>query len=80
MMQSLTNPYAQGIYTGAAATGLITGMAMMRRRGAFERAVKAIGKKAAESSFGYPCGKSFTSDRHKCYVDPKTGVRLKVSP
>jgi hypothetical protein len=27
--------------------------------------------------FGYPCGNSFTSDRHKCYTDPKTGARLK---
>jgi hypothetical protein len=52
-----------------------------------ERAVKAVASKPASGlvdpwddvarNFGYPCGKSFTSDRHKCYVDPKTGVRLK---
>jgi hypothetical protein len=29
------------------------------------------------SLFGYPCGSSFISDRHKCYRDPKTGSRLK---
>jgi hypothetical protein len=29
------------------------------------------------SEFGYPCGSSFISDRHKCYRDPKTGSRLK---
>ncbi len=37
----LTNPYAMGIYTGAAATGMITGMAMMVRRRSFDRAVNA---------------------------------------
>lgn len=32
---------------------------------------------APQSEFGYPCGSSFISDRHKCYRDPKTGSRLK---
>lgn len=76
MMDKLTNPYAQGIYTGAAAVGMITGMAMMARRKGVRAEIDRL-KKAADTSFGYPCGNSFTSDRHKCYTDPKTGARLK---
>jgi hypothetical protein len=84
MMESLSTPYAQGIYTGAAGVGLITGMAMMGRRRGYEAAIKGISANSGRFSdleqldeFGYPCGNSFTSDRRKCYVDPKTGTRLK---
>jgi hypothetical protein len=38
---------------------------------------KIIIEFAPRSEFGYPCGSSFISDRHKCYRDPKTGSRLK---
>jgi hypothetical protein len=44
MLDRLTNPYAQGIYTGAAAVGLITGMAMMARREGAENAANALAK------------------------------------
>jgi hypothetical protein len=84
MMDSLTTPYAQGIYTGAAGVGLITGMAMMGRRKDYEAAIAGLAKHSGEfgavpdlDEFGWPCGNSFTSDRHKCHTDPKTGARLK---
>ena len=57
----------------------------MNRRKANEQVIAELKKQAAASfgtgeeldEFGYPCGNSFTSDRHKCYTDPKTGARLK---
>lgn len=82
MMDKLSTPYMTGLYTGAAGVGAITGAAMMMRRRGTEKLIQNLASKAnfadpALDEFGYPCGSSFTSDRNKCYTDPKTGARLK---
>jgi hypothetical protein len=64
MMDSLSTPYAQGIYTGAAGVGLITGMAMMGRRQGNERIIESLKKNASFDvgeldEFGYACGSTF---------------------
>jgi hypothetical protein len=58
MMDKLSNPYAQGIYTGAAAVGLITGMAMMARRGAAQRQVSAL-QQQVRANFGYNTARTY---------------------
>jgi hypothetical protein len=83
MMDRLSTPFMRGVYSGGLVVGAIGGMAMMRRRAANERVINELKKGANFAAieeldeFGYPCGNSFTSDRHKCYTDPKTGARLK---
>ena len=52
MMDRLTNPYALGIYTGAAATGMITGMVAMARRQGNERLVSSL-RRSVDASFGW---------------------------
>jgi hypothetical protein len=83
MMDSLSTPYAQGIYTGAAGVGLITGMAMMRRKQSNEHIIESLKKNASFDvgeldEFGYACGSTFIPDSAKCFTDPKTRARLKT--